>query len=68
MGIQVLSISTMAIQKVRQNNLIHRSYFDPYTGFPGYKSYFCNIEKLDQRERKRKEEAEVTGDDGANEI
>lgn len=54
--------------KGEANNLIHRSYFDPYTGFPGYKSYFCNIEKLDQRERKRKEEAEVTGDDGANEI
>lgn len=29
------------------NHLIDRTYLDPYTGFPGYKSYFCRIEKID---------------------
>lgn len=27
------------------NNLIHRNYLDPISGFPGYKSYFCKVEK-----------------------
>lgn len=32
-------------KKGEANNLIDRNYLDPYTGFPGYKSYFCKIEK-----------------------
>ena len=28
------------------NNLIDRNYIDPYTGFPGYKSYFAGSKKL----------------------
>lgn len=32
------------------NNLIDRNYVDPYTGFPGYKSYFCRIEKIEEEE------------------
>ena len=32
-------------KKGEANNLIDRNYLDPYTGFPGYKSYFYKIEK-----------------------
>lgn len=29
------------------NNLIDRNYVDPISGFPGYKSYFCQVERKD---------------------
>ena len=45
-------------KKGEANNLIDRNYLDPYTGFPGYKSYFCKIEK----------QAEVTGNAVSTEI
>lgn len=31
--------------KGEANDLIDRNYLDPISGFPGYKSYFCKIEK-----------------------
>lgn len=33
-------------KKGEANNLIDRNYYDPYTGFPGYKGYFCRIDKI----------------------
>ena len=31
--------------KGEANDLIDKNYLDPISGFPGYKSYFCKIEK-----------------------
>lgn len=33
--------------KGEANDLIHKDYLDPISGFPGYKSYFCRIERLE---------------------
>ncbi len=30
------------------NELIDRNYLDPISGFPGYKSYFCRVERKAQ--------------------
>ena len=27
------------------NELIHKDYCDPISGFPGFKGYFCKVEK-----------------------
>lgn len=32
--------------KGEANELISKDYLDPISGFPGYKSYFCKIEKI----------------------
>ncbi|HBA63712.1 MAG TPA: hypothetical protein DCZ20_07635 [Lachnospiraceae bacterium] len=32
-------------QEADANELIARDYLDPISGFPGYKSYFCKVEK-----------------------
>ncbi len=32
------------------NSLIDERYYDPISGFPGYKSYCCRLEKLDLKE------------------
>lgn len=34
-------------KKGEANNLIDRNYVDPISGFPGYKSYFCRVEKAE---------------------
>lgn len=44
------------------NNLIDRNYIDPYTGFPGYKSYFCRIEKIDEKETRTEVKGHVMSD------
>lgn len=31
------------------NELIDKDYLDPISGFPGYKSYFCNVEKMEEQ-------------------
>lgn len=35
-------------KKGEANNLIDRRYLDPISGFPGYKSYFCKVEKREE--------------------
>lgn len=35
------------------NELISKDYLDPYSGFPGYKSYFCRIESAEECEEAR---------------
>ncbi|MGO5052540.1 molybdopterin-containing oxidoreductase family protein [Lachnospiraceae bacterium LCP25S3_G4] len=37
--------------KADVNNVLDRTYLDPISGFPGYKSYFCNIEKVQEDEK-----------------
>ena len=32
-------------KKGEANDLISKDYLDPISGFPGYKSYFCKVEK-----------------------
>ena len=32
--------------KGEANDLISKDYLDPISGFPGYKSYFCKVEKV----------------------
>ena len=32
------------------NSLLDEKYYDPISGFPGYKSYCCRLEKLEQKE------------------
>lgn len=34
------------------NELIHKDYVDPISGFPGFKGYFCRIERTGQDEDK----------------
>lgn len=36
--------------KGEANDLISKDYLDPISGFPGYKSYFCKIEKCKREE------------------
>lgn len=31
------------------NELIEKTYLDPISGFPGYKGYFCRIEKVEEQ-------------------
>ena len=33
------------------NELIDKDYLDPISGFPGYKSYFCKVEKVEDMKR-----------------
>lgn len=35
--------------KGEANELIDKNYLDPISGFPGYKSYFCRVERLEAR-------------------
>ena len=30
------------------NELIGKDYLDPISGFPGYRSYFCRIERVEE--------------------
>lgn len=37
-------------KKGEANELIPLTYLDPISGFPGYKSYFCNVRRKEEED------------------